>query len=97
MEDEAYAEAERQIYEAAKSVNDLVGIIPELVVMLGRPLECLARCIKEDRAVSILVLAAGTAKEGPGPLVSMFASGVQAIPVTIVPGNLSDEEIDELA
>jgi nucleotide-binding universal stress UspA family protein len=97
MEDEAYAEAERQIYEAAKSVNELVGIVPELVIMLGRPMECLAGFIKQDRAISILVLAAGTAKDGPGPLVSMFATGVQALPVTIVPGNLSDEEIDALA
>jgi hypothetical protein len=97
MEDEAYAEAERQIYEAAKLVNELVGITPELVIMLGRPMECLGRFIKEDRAISILVLAAGMAKDGPGPLVSMFATGVQGLPVTIVPGHLSDEEIDELA
>jgi hypothetical protein len=27
----------------------------------------------------------------------MFATGVQAIPVTIVPGNLSDAAIDTLA
>jgi nucleotide-binding universal stress UspA family protein len=97
MEDEAYAEAERQIYEAAKSVNELVGIVSELVIMLGRPMECLANFIKEDRAISILVLAAGTAKDGPGPLVSMFATGVQALPVTIVPGNLTDDAIDVLA
>jgi hypothetical protein len=29
--------------------------------------------------------------------VSLFATGVQAIPVTIVPGNLSDTAIDALA
>jgi len=32
-----------------------------------------------------LILAAGTGKAGPGPLVSMFATGSHAIPVTIVP------------
>jgi hypothetical protein len=53
--------------------------------------------IKADRDISILVLASGTAKEGPGPLVSLFATGVQAIPVTIVPGNFTDEKIDLLA
>lgn len=45
------------------------------------------------------VLAAGTAKEGPGPLVSAFAgqsAGINPIPVTIVPGSLSDDEIDAL-
>jgi len=29
--------------------------------------------------------------------VSMFATAVQAIPVTIVPGNFTDEQIDALA
>jgi hypothetical protein len=47
-----------------------------------------------------LVLAAGTGPEGPGPLVS-GVSGKLAnklrIPVTIVPGHLSDEEIDFLS
>jgi nucleotide-binding universal stress UspA family protein len=97
MEDEAHAEAESRIYAAAKQVNEIVGIIAELVIMHGRPSECLAKLIKDDRDISILVLAAGTAKEGPGPLVSMFANSVQAIPVTIVPGNLSDEAIEALA
>ena len=46
---------------------------------------------------SILVLASGTAKEGPGPLVSMFGTAVQAIPVTIVPGNFTNDQIDALA
>jgi hypothetical protein len=97
MEDEAHEEAERLIYAAAKQVNELVGIVAELVIMQGRASECLANLVTNDRDISILVLAAGLAKEGPGPLVSMFAGGVQAIPVTIVPGNLSDEAIDALA
>ena len=45
----------------------------------------------------VVVLASGTGKEGPGPLVSMFGSTVQAIPVTIVPGNFTNEQIDALA
>ncbi len=97
MDNEARDEAERLLYEGAKLVNDLVGIISELVILHGRKSECLTQLLKEDRDISILVLAAGTAKEGPGPLVAMFASGVQAIPVTIVPGNLSEKAIDELA
>ena len=97
MEDEAHEEAEKLVYDGAKLVNELVGIVPELVIMHGRPAECLARLVKEDKDISILVLASGIAKEGPGPLVSMFASSVQAIPVTIVPGDLNDETIDALA
>ncbi|KAF0129598.1 MAG: hypothetical protein FD152_2185 [Xanthobacteraceae bacterium] len=49
--------------------------------------------------MSILILAAGAGKEGPGPLVSSLArtAGSYPIPVAIVPGQLSDEEIEALA
>ena len=97
MRDEAHAEAEGMLYEAARVVNELSGILPELVIPFGLKTECLAEIIKEDKAISILVLASGTGKEGPGPLVSMFAMAVQAIPVTIVPGNFTNDQIDALA
>jgi len=97
MRDEAYAEAETLVLDAAKVVNDLSGIVPELVIRYGLTTECLGQLLKEDPDISILVLASGTAKEGPGPLVSMFGTAVQAIPVTIVPGNFTDEQVDALA
>jgi nucleotide-binding universal stress UspA family protein len=97
MRDEAHAEAEAMLHEAAKLVNELAGIIPELVIPYGVVTECLTQLLKGDQDISILVLASGTGKEGPGPLVSMFATAVQAIPVTIVPGNFTDAQIDALA
>lgn len=98
MKDEAHREAENLVFAAAKTVNEMSGIISEIVILEGRNTECLLKLIKEDKDISILVLAAGTAKEGPGPLVSMVGSASQyPIPVTIVPGNLSDEAIDVLA
>lgn len=98
MKDEAHDEAERLIHQAAKAVNEMSGIIPELVILEGRSSECLLKLIRDDPAVSILVLGASTAKEGPGPLVSMVGGATQyPIPVTIVPGNLTDEAIDLLA
>ena len=98
MKDEARQEAESLIYAAAKAVNELSGIVSELVIGEGRPLDSLLDLIKSDRDISILVLAASTAKEGPGPLVSMVASASQyPIPVTIVPGALGDDAIDALA
>jgi len=97
MEDEAHAEAEALLHNAAKTVNDLAGILPELIILQGRVTECVSQLLKDDKDISILVLAAGTGKEGPGPLVTMFASGLQAIPVTIVPGTLNDAAIDAIA
>jgi nucleotide-binding universal stress UspA family protein len=97
MRDEAYADAEALVLDAATVVNDLSGIVPELVIRYGLATECLTQLLKEDQDISILVLASGTAKEGPGPLVSMFGAAVQAIPVTIVPGDFTDEQVDALA
>ena len=97
MRDEAHAEAEGLLHDAAKIVNELGGILPELVIPYGLVTDCLAQLLKEDKDISILVLASATGKEGPGPLVGMFGTAVQAIPVTIGPGNFTPEQIDALA
>ena len=55
--------------------------------------------IEDDEDIAILVLAAATGKEGPGPLVSSLIknAGEFPIPVAIVPGNLSDEDLDAVS
>jgi hypothetical protein len=46
-----------------------------------------------------LVLAAATGSEGPGPLISTFSrnAGEFSIPIVIVPGNLSDADLDTMS
>jgi len=100
MREEAPEEAERHLHEAAKLVNEIVGSTPELVIREGRAADEIRGLLKEDRAISILVLAAGTSKEGPGPLVALIAgplAGAYPIPVTVVPGTLTEEMVDSLA
>ena len=100
MREEAHQEAERALHDAAKTVNDIVGAMPELVIREGRPVDEIRALLKQDRAISILVLAAGTSSEGPGPLVALIAgpaAGAYPIPVTVVPGSLTDEQVDALA
>lgn len=100
MREEAMEEAERMLYEAARDVNDVAGLTPEVMVLEGKPREVLMTLLRQDPDISILVLASGTGREGPGPLVSLVAQQAPLaypIPVTIVPGSLSDEEIDALA
>ena len=100
MREEALQEAERQLHDAAKTVNDILGAMPELVIREGRPADEIRGILKEDRAISILVLAAGTSKEGPGPLVAVIAGpagNAYPIPVTVVPGSLTDDQIDSIA
>ncbi len=49
--------------------------------------------------ITLMVLAANPGAEGPGPLITLMASQVGSfpIPVTIVPGDLSDADIDALS
>ena len=85
--------------KVAQEVRETIGAEPELVIREGKSTDQILQLIEEDRDIAILVLAASSGKEGPGPLVTAVATrGVAfAIPVTIVPDNLTDEEIDALA
>jgi nucleotide-binding universal stress UspA family protein len=97
MRDEAHREAEARVYAAAGTVNEISGSLPEIIIENGEPRARLLDLIARDKDISILVLASGLSKKGPGPLVSLFCGAVQPIPVTIVPGNLTDDEVDTLA
>lgn len=100
MREEANATASAALDQAAAKVRQRSGIEPELVVREGEAAEEIRRLIEEDQDIAILILAAGTSKEGPGPLVSSIsgkgATGFQ-IPVTVVPATLTDEDIEALA
>ncbi len=97
---DAEAEAEELIDAAAAAVRSLAGLEPEKVVRTGIKADEMVKLIEADEDISLLVLAAGTGRDGPGPLVSALAgkgAGSFPIPVAIVPGHLADEEIDALA
>jgi len=66
------------------------------VIREGPTPDEILRLIEEDADIGILVLGAGTGNEGPGPLVSHIGktAGTFPIPIAIVPGHLSDDEID---
>jgi nucleotide-binding universal stress UspA family protein len=99
MQQEAREEAERLMQNLATQVHDDSGITPELVIRDGRKKDELLKLIAEDPSIRILVLGAGTGSEGPGPLVSALAgqmSGTLSIPITVVPGGLTAEQIDAL-
>tara|TARA_Y100001958_G_C21234995_1_gene561232 strand:+ start:1756 stop:2241 length:486 start_codon:yes stop_codon:yes gene_type:complete len=98
MKEEAEIEAEKILTESAGLVEMLGGEKPESHIRHGQLAEEIARLIDEDRSISTLVLAAAVDSGGPGPLVAAIGAGKSAvhIPVTIVPGDLSDDEIDAL-
>lgn len=97
MREERREEAERVLQTLATQVHEASGVMPVLYVREGKPAEEIVTLVAEDPAIAVLVLGAGIDKKGPGPLVSQIAgklSGKFPIPITVVPGNLSDDQID---
>lgn len=100
MRAEAQEEAEKTLARAAGRARAVARTEPELVVREGNKSDEIVKLIESDDDIAILVLAAGMSSEGPGPLVTSIAgkaAGNFPIPVTIVPGNLGDDEIAALA
>ena len=98
MEAEAREQADATLAKFAADVRETVGIEPETTIRMGKTVDEIFSLIEEDQDIAILVLAAGSAKDGPGPLVSSIAGRGAAfpIPVTVIPASLTDEDIDAL-
>lgn len=98
MRAEARDEAERLLDSKRARIGQIgEGIRTETVVREGDLVTEIERLVTEDAAIAILVIAAAGGKEGPGQLVSAFATraGQAALPVlvTIIPGTMTDEQI----
>ena len=100
MRAEAREQAQTTLAKFAVRVRDLVNLDPEMVIREGKRPEEVRNLIESDEDIAILVLAAGETSEGPGPLVTAIAArgaGTFPIPITIVPGTLTEEHLDAIA
>ncbi|GLK53639.1 universal stress protein [Maricaulis virginensis] len=98
---EAETAAETLLESMAEDAEAVTGERPELLLREGDRRTVLARLLEEDPLISLLVLAASSSSEGPGPLVTALARGrglfeSRAVPVTVVPGDMDPAEIDAL-
>ena len=99
MGEEAREEAEALLATLSAEVKDVCGSMPSLYLRSGKASEQLLALIDEEPSISVLVLGAGTGQEGPGPLITALITraGKLRVPVTIVPGGLSEEQITAVA
>jgi nucleotide-binding universal stress UspA family protein len=83
----------------AKWMRDKQGVDPELVIREGEPVPEILAQVKDDPDVGVLVLGAGTGNKGPGPLVTELTrrSGTLPMPVTIVPGEMTKEQLEAVS
>ena len=98
LEEEAHDRAEVLANSAAGELMSESGFMPQITVKVGDGKAVVDEYLAEHPEVAALVL--GAAAEGnPGPLVTHFSgmSGGLPCPLFIVPGGLTDEEIDKIS
>ena len=100
MRQEARQQAEEVVARHAEVASSMTGQPPTIHIREGKSREELAKLIAEDRSISVLVLGSASGGDGPGPLVTAFAGKLGSqlrVPLTIVPGALSEAEIDAIS
>jgi nucleotide-binding universal stress UspA family protein len=87
-------EAHFQIFKDRMEKRE--GITPTLVVREGDKVDAIIAHIKSDPEIGVLVVGAGVDKSGPGPVISALTGRRMAelrVPITIVPGSMTKEDI----
>lgn len=91
--------AEQVVMGLCSEAQEWSGTMPAVYIREGLLRDELISLIEEDPSISILVLGASIGQDGPGPLVSHLAGKVAGrlrVPVTVVPGGLSDAQLQAL-
>ncbi len=98
--EEQREEAEQLLQRLCEEIAPIAGTMPIVYIREGPRRDELLALIAEEPSISILVLAAGTGPEGPGPLITYLTGKPAArlrIPITIVPGGLTLEQLDAVS
>ena len=98
--EERREEAELLMQRLCEEILPIAGSMPIVYIREGPRRDELLALINEEPSISILVLAAGTGPEGPGPLISYLTGKPAArlrVPITIVPGGLTMEQLDAVS
>jgi nucleotide-binding universal stress UspA family protein len=96
LEQDARAAAEQQLQTLAARVFEQTGTMPAVHIREGSRAEELVRLVDEDPSISLVVLATASGSSNPGPVVSYLLANLRKlrVPVTLVPGELTPEQID---
>lgn len=98
MRAEARERIEAHFEVFAKWMRDRPGVEPELIIREGDPAGELLAQIAEDPKVAVVVLAAAAEGSGPGPLVTRMMREMSTLtcPLTIVPGDIPRERLEQI-
>ena len=100
MRQEARQHAEEVVAKYAEVAASMTGQPPSIHIREGKSREELLKLIAEDHSISVLVLGSSKSGEGPGPLVTALTGKLGSqlrVPLTIVPGALSEAQVDAIS
>ena len=97
---ESRKEAESKIKEFENFVLKFTTKNPKKYIMKGNRIECIINFLNANKFITNFVLAASAKESGSDHLISAFTGKQRSkisVPMTIIPPNLSEEEIDKLS
>jgi nucleotide-binding universal stress UspA family protein len=101
MRRQARDSAESLTQRFAAEVWTECGVTAEPVLREGDLKPELRKLIEEDKSIQLIVLASAAGPGGPGPLVTQLGKssglGPRPVPVLVVPGALTREDVRKLA
>ncbi|MYA89444.1 MAG: universal stress protein [Boseongicola sp. SB0662_bin_57] len=98
MREEARERIHAHFEVFAKWMHDRRNVDPELVIREGEAVPEILAQIEEDGGIGMLVLGASPDNGGPGPIVTALSRrlGSLPVPLAIVPGELSKEQLSQI-
>jgi nucleotide-binding universal stress UspA family protein len=99
VREERRAEGEALLQELAQWCQDTAGITPSLQLKEGRVGEVILSTVLEDPDVNLLILGAAHSSDGRGKLLGWLAAQLGdklLVPLMLVPGNLTEQQINAL-
>ena len=93
------SEAKKICRSWAQKIKENFGIETEIILKLGKRDDEIIKVLTEDSDIRFLVLATSEEGENPGPIIkSLLSSKMKdlSIPVVLVPGSMSEKDIDSI-
>lgn len=99
VREERHEEVNEMLKGMIKDVKDFTKIKPTKRIAEGRLSDAVVSVIEEDADINMLVLGKAPEEAGKKDLITMLSAelvGKIMIPMVIVPGNLTDKQIEDL-
>lgn len=99
MKQERWAEAEVLMNAMAEEAHGFTGIMPSFIIREGMVGEEVVAAVANDPDINMLIIGKAPQTAGKKDMITLLTSELASkimIPMVIVPGNLTDAQIEEL-